>query len=79
MPAPEPGPEDELLTRELGATIERAFRELAPLDRHIVRAALVDGTAPGELAAALGMRRDAVYKRLQRARKRLTAALREHR
>ena len=75
LPSAEPNAEQQVIAAEERRRIEAALAELAPVDRHIVYASLVDGASGDELAAALGMTRPAVYQRLYRARKKLKKLL----
>lgn len=65
------GPERLLLRRELVEAVRRSLEELRPGDRHIVRVCMLEGGSGQELAAELGISRDALYQRLRRAKKRL--------
>src|SRR6185503_8745415 len=71
MPGNGPSPEAKLMATREGEALREALWALAPIDRHVVVACLVDGESGDEVAARLGMSRDAVYQRLLRARRRL--------
>ena len=75
LPDSQPSPEEAVVRLERRQAIERVLGELLPIDRYIVLAHLVEGRSGQEIAAALGMSRDAVYKRLQRGRKKLKSRL----
>ena len=70
-------PEEAALGSQQRARVWQALEALEPVDRHIVRACLIEGGSGQELAAALGLSRDALYKRLSRARKKLRRLLEE--
>ena len=55
--------------------MQRAFNQLEPAERLIVRECLVEGGSSQELARALGVNRNALYQRLSRAKKRLKEIL----
>ena len=73
--SPAPGPEAHVLHDELRRQLTEALSQLPPLDRFIVVQSLVEGVAARDLAAKLGISRDAVLKRSQRARKKLRKLL----
>lgn len=73
--ASEPSPERQAQTNERLEAVRSALSELAPLDRHVIVACLVDGVPGQELAVELGLSRDALYQRLHRAKKRLAVLL----
>jgi RNA polymerase sigma factor (sigma-70 family) len=70
-PALEDSPERTLLREEVVAAVREAVEDLSPGDRHIVRVCMLEGGSGQELAAQLGITRDALYQRLHRAKRRL--------
>jgi RNA polymerase sigma-70 factor (ECF subfamily) len=75
VPSSAPSPERQAIQAEIVAKVRAALLELGPGDQHILVACLVDGDAGQDVAAALGLDRDALYQRLHRARKKLEAQL----
>jgi RNA polymerase sigma factor (sigma-70 family) len=75
LPARTASPEEVLLDDESCARVRRALQQLAPADRHVLMACLIDDEAGQDVAAQLGLTRDALYQRLHRAKERLRAAL----
>jgi RNA polymerase sigma factor (sigma-70 family) len=71
----QPGPEQAAISAQESAAVRAALDELAPTDRFIVHACLVDGLSGHEVAEILGIDRDAAYQRLHRARARLKKSL----
>jgi RNA polymerase sigma factor (sigma-70 family) len=66
--SPDSGPESKAAFRSLMSAL---LEELGEDDFMLFRLAFVEGLSPEEVGDLLGMRRDAVYKRLQRLRPRL--------
>jgi len=66
--ASQPSPEAGALAVAEADALRRALWTLAPMDRHVVVACLVDGESGDVVAERLGVSRDAVYQRLHRAR-----------
>lgn len=73
----DPSPERSAEARERSQAVRCLLSELAPADRHLLVACLVDGATGDELAESLGIARDAVYQRLHRAKKRFASLARE--
>lgn len=71
----DPTPEARLLDAERRQRVERALATLADDDRQILVACLVEGRSGDEVAAHLGIARNALYQRLSRAKQRLRLAL----
>lgn len=69
-------PEEALISGQRRVELERVLFQLPPVERHILRVCLVEDGSGQELAAALGITRDALYQRLHRAKKRLKELLR---
>lgn len=67
LPAPEPGPEQQAIGRDRQAKLLAAVRAL-PLPLRQVALLTLEGLAPQEIAAALGISANAVAIRLSRAR-----------
>jgi RNA polymerase sigma-70 factor (ECF subfamily) len=61
-------PDDAAADRQVGAALERAIDELAPMYREVLVLRDVEGLTAPEVAAALGIGVDAVKSRLHRAR-----------
>jgi RNA polymerase sigma factor (sigma-70 family) len=68
-------PESALLESEVSQRVQSALFELKPIDRVILLEVLVEGHSGQEVAARLGISRDAVYQRLRRAKQRLKSLL----
>jgi RNA polymerase sigma-70 factor (ECF subfamily) len=68
-------PDDEADARRRAARCERAFGALGDAQREVLLLALVEGLTHAEVAAVLGLREEAVRKRLSRARAELAEAL----
>lgn len=68
-------PEAEAETRRLAQRVDEALGALTDAHREVLLLAIVEGLSHGEIAAVLGVREDAVRKRLSRARAELAAAL----
>jgi len=80
LSALEPEPErmsadDELEARERAAVLQRAFYELPDASREVLLLVTIDGLSSPEAAGVLGLKEDAVRKRLSRARAELTDAM----
>ncbi len=80
LSALEPEPErmsadDELEARERAAALQRAFYELPDASREVLLLVTIDGLSSPEAASVLGLKEDAVRKRLSRARAELTDAM----
>jgi len=71
LPAPEPGPLQQLLAAERDAQLREAFDGLSPADRELLELRVVGGLSTSELAAALGRREGAVRMAQSRALARL--------
>lgn len=72
-------PATELEARLLLRDVERALTELCAEDREVLLLSFVDALQPDELAALLGLKPEALRKRLSRARARLFATLEQQR
>lgn len=72
-----PSAEEELLAGERAAALRRALWKLRPIDRRLVLGSLVDGLSGEELADRMGIKRQAAYMRLHRAKKQLARLLEE--
>jgi len=72
-----PSPEEALMSGERQAAVRRAVEALAPIDRHLVRACLLEGRSADEMVERTGFTRANVYQRLHRARKTLRKLLKE--
>ncbi len=70
-----PSPEIEAARAELSEALERALRELPPLDRAVLILAEGEGWTGPEISAELGMSPGAVRTRLTRVRQRLRPLL----
>jgi RNA polymerase sigma-70 factor (ECF subfamily) len=70
------GPEESVLRKERAADLDVALDALPPRQRQVVVARDLDGRAPGEIAAALGLSVAAVDSLLLRARRRLAITMR---
>jgi RNA polymerase sigma-70 factor (ECF subfamily) len=75
---PERSPLEALADSRAQVALEEAFAALPPAYREVALLVGVEGMAPTEVAAILGLRADAVRQRLARARTQLAAALGEH-
>ena len=73
--ATERSPLEALAASEGQRALERALDALAPAYREVVLLIAHEGMQPGEVAAILGIRADAVRQRLSRARTQLAEAL----
>ena len=62
---------------EAAARVRAAVRRLRPRDREVIVLHHLEGLAPADVAATLGISRAAVYVRLHRARRRLKQLLTE--
>ena len=72
-----PTAEQSVLAEEERRAVRQALASLPPVDRLILQRCLVEGESGQDLAARLGIRRDALYQRLRRAKIRLRAILEE--
>lgn len=72
---PSPSPHDLAVTDESVRRVEQAIARLPVSDRDVLLLVSADGLAPGEAAAACGIRADAFRQRLARARARLEREL----
>ncbi|MBX7193846.1 MAG: RNA polymerase sigma factor [Sandaracinaceae bacterium] len=75
---PEPermGLDDEVEARERAAALQRAFYELPDASREVLLLVTIDGMSSADAAVVLGLKEDAVRKRLSRARAELTDAM----
>lgn len=70
-----PSVEDEALTHEYDAGLERALRQLPPELWTVLQATVLDGRTVREAATLLGVPEGTVKSRAMRARQRLRAAL----
>jgi RNA polymerase sigma-70 factor (ECF subfamily) len=70
-----PSPEGQAEGGELHRRLERALARMALADREVLLLVGVEGMAPAEAAQVIGIRPDALRKRLQRARDRLALVL----
>lgn len=80
LSAMEPEPErmdveDEIEARERAATLQRAFYELPDASREVLLLVTIDGMTSADASVVLGLKEDAVRKRLSRARAELTDAM----
>jgi RNA polymerase sigma-70 factor (ECF subfamily) len=73
-PAPAPGPDEGAEARRQAARVAAAFAGLAVAHREVLLLATVEGLEGPAIAAILGLREDAVRKRLSRARAELARA-----
>jgi RNA polymerase sigma-70 factor (ECF subfamily) len=71
QPEPASGPETEVVRRAEYSQVLAAAARLSGEDREILRLAMWEELSHGEIAAALGLRVDAVRQRFHRAKKRL--------
>lgn len=69
------GPDESLDARRRMEKLEVAFGELSDGDREVLVLALIEGLSAPEIAPILGLRDDAVRKRLSRARAALAARI----
>jgi len=76
LPAPEPGPEQHAIARDRQARLVTAMRAL-PLPLRQVALLTLEGLAPQDIAAVLGITANAVAIRLSRAREALRSQLGE--
>lgn len=76
---PEPPPSAEPDEPWLSPELERALERLAPEDRALIVATVLEGRPTAEVARSLGLTPDAARTRLSRARARLRAVVRRHR
>jgi RNA polymerase sigma factor (sigma-70 family) len=74
----EPSAEESVLLDERRRAVHQVLAQLDPGDRHIVKECLLEGRSGQELASRLGIKRDALYQRLHRAKKRLKRLMEEH-
>lgn len=70
-----PMPDEQAEGRALAQRVEAAFGALGDAHREILLLAFVEGLSHAEVAAVLGLREDAVRKRLSRARAELAERL----
>ncbi len=70
-----PTPDAQLDTERLARRVDEAFGGLTEAHREVLLLAAVEGLPHAEIAVVLGIREDAVRKRLSRARAELAAAL----
>ena len=71
LPDRSASPEQAVLDAERRRILERAMRELKPVDRQLLLKVIVEGRSGAELARVLGIGPAALHQRLHRARKRL--------
>lgn len=71
-------PDDALARRREVARVEEALAALSDAEREVLLLASVEGLGAAEIAPILGLREDAVRKRLSRARAALAARLGRH-
>lgn len=75
-PEPErPGLDDALEARERAAALQQAFYALPDASREVLLLVTIDGLSSTEAAAVLGLKEDAVRKRLSRARQELAESM----
>lgn len=75
---PEPermGVEDEIEARERATSLQRAFYELPDASREVLLLVTIDGMSSADASDVLGLKEDAVRKRLSRARAELADAM----
>lgn len=75
---PEPermGLDDELEARERAAVLQRAFYDLPDASREVLLLVTIDGMTSADAAGVLGLKEEAVRKRLSRARAELSDAM----
>jgi RNA polymerase sigma factor (sigma-70 family) len=72
-----PSPQAALMARDRSEVLAGALARLSPSDRRVIEAMLVEGCDGAALARELGMKRQAVYQRLHRAKQRLRLLLGE--
>jgi RNA polymerase sigma factor (sigma-70 family) len=70
-------PDDDAVVRQQIARLAASFRRLPVAHREVLILALVEGLETDEIAAVLGLRGDAVRKRLSRARAAITSSMQE--
>ncbi len=70
-------PHDALEASEQRARLEAGLAALAPADRELILLVAVEGLQPQEAAEVLGIRKEALRKRLERARERLRGLIDE--
>lgn len=70
-----PDPEAEVVRGERSKALQEALWELGPTDRHVLVACLLRDEAGQDVAARLGISRDALYQRLHRAKARFRRVL----
>ncbi|MEM7248556.1 MAG: sigma-70 family RNA polymerase sigma factor [Acidobacteriota bacterium] len=70
-----PTPERAALSFQRSEALERAFAALPPMDRLVLRSVLVEGRSGQDLAVELGLKRQALYMRLNRAKQKLREEL----
>ena len=70
-----PGTRDDLQTREMARSLERALKQLSFEHRSIIALSGLEGLSPAEVAATLGIPLGTVHSRLSRARARLKELL----
>ncbi len=68
-------PDEQVAARAEAAKVASAFEALADAHREVLLLSLVEGLETRQVAAVLGLREDAVRKRLSRARAELAALL----
>jgi RNA polymerase sigma-70 factor (ECF subfamily) len=73
-----PGPASQAEAAELAAAVRRAIDELTPHQRRLFVAVVVDGVPLDVLVAALGTNRNAVYKTVFDARRKIRQHLVTH-
>ncbi|MEM7248538.1 MAG: sigma-70 family RNA polymerase sigma factor [Acidobacteriota bacterium] len=71
LPSAVRSPEATLLAEERATALRRVLGSLPALDRHVVLRILLDGESGQDVAASLGMKPQALYMRLHRARRRI--------
>ena len=74
---PDPGPEAQLLRRELRTELSRALMSLSPEHRAVIELTYYEGCSYREIAAIVGCPVDTVKTRMFHARRRLKALLTE--
>src|SRR3972149_9339078 len=78
FPSDDPLPETSMQRREVMQQVERAINEeLTPRQRSVMMAVVMQGVSMEEVARRLGSNRNAVYKMLHDARRKLKARLEE--
>lgn len=68
---PAPGPEDEVLQRERRGILRERVQQLPPEDQHLFRQFFLTGKTAAEIAAELGILRNAVDQRIHQLRRKI--------